>query len=61
MKRCCDCKWAHDLDETFIQCTYPLPVWIKRAVLNPLVDGPLADNVAKWHPHLCPCFERKEA
>jgi hypothetical protein len=44
--KCQTCHWAKGGEGTLLLCTWPLPEWIMRELLNPLTGGgPLSNAV----------------
>lgn len=62
MKSCRDCVHAEKVDGSqLIRCNFPLPVWIKRELLSPLVAGELADHMnAGYYGAGCPTYQPRD-
>lgn len=56
---CESCKWAEwATNAEFIVCGFPLPIWVRRELLNPLTGGGgLADTIKKSTRHQCTTWE----
>lgn len=57
MGSCGTCRWAKPMKAAqLVRCTFPLPMWVKRELLNPHVGGELADHLFNTEID-CPTYE----
>lgn len=62
MKSCRECVHGVQISQKLIRCDFPLPIWLNRELLSPMVGGELADhmNADYFGHHECPTYQPRE-